>query len=248
MRTVILAGGKGTRLRPFTITIPKPIVPVGDTAVMEILVRQLARAGCERVTVALSHLAQLIMAYFGDGRKWGLDIDYSVEDEPLGTIGPLRLIEDLPENFLVMNGDVLTDLDFAEFFARHVDSGAEATIATYRRDVKIDFGVLKYDSDESRITGFVEKPVERFGVSMGIYAFSRRILELVPTDRAYGFDNLMLDMIAAGRDVRGYQFDGYWLDIGRPDDYQRANDEFERLREKFLPDGPPSGKQTPKER
>lgn len=245
MRTVILAGGKGMRLRPFTATIPKPLVPVGDMAIMEIVVHQLARAGCEHITVAVSHLAQLIMAYFGDGEKWGVRIEYSVEDEPLNTIGPLKLIEDLPENFLVMNGDILTDLDFAEFFDRHVAGGAEATIATYQRDVKIDFGVLACDGPDSRIVRFVEKPVEHFSVSMGVYAFSRRILELVPAGRPYGFDQLMLDMIAAERDVRAYPFDGYWLDIGRGDDYERANNQFEQLRQRLLGE---SSAERPKER
>lgn len=238
MRTVILAGGKGTRLRPFTATIPKPLVPVGDMAIMEIVVRQLARAGCEHITVAVSHLAQLIMAYFGDGGKWDLKMDYSREDEPLNTIGPLKLIKDLPENFLVMNGDVLTDLDFGEFYESHVSSGAEATIATYQRDVKIDFGVLDSSEDSGRIVRFVEKPVEHFRVSMGVYAFSCRILDMVPAGRPYGFDQLMLDMIAAKRDVRGYPFDGYWLDIGRGDDYERANSEFEQIRHTLLPEDP----------
>ncbi|MCE5325603.1 MAG: nucleotidyltransferase family protein [Planctomycetaceae bacterium] len=236
MEAVILAGGKGTRLAPYTTVIPKPLVPVGDMAVMEIVVNQLARAGCTRVTVAVSHLAQLIQAYFGDGSKWGLAIDYSVEDQPLSTIGPLRLIDNLPENFLVMNGDVLTDLDLAGFFAAHVSSKAQATIATYRRDVKVDFGVLESARD-GRLTRFAEKPIEHFHVSMGVYAFSRAILELVPSGKPYGFDQLMLDMIAAGRDVRCRRHDGYWLDIGRPDDYQAACEQFEKMRGALL--GPP---------
>lgn len=235
MRVVILAGGKGTRLRPYTTTIPKPIVPIGDMAIMEIVIRQLARFGCEHITVAVSHLAQIIMAYFGDGEKWGLKIDYSFEAKPLSTIGPLKLIPDLPEHFLVMNGDVLTDLDFAELYADHVASGAIATVATYERDVRIDFGVLKYEDAQHRIVGFTEKPVEHFSVSMGVYAFSRRILEFVPENTFYGFDNLMLDLIKNGCDVRARPFDGYWLDIGRPDDYDRANAEFEQVRQRFLP-------------
>jgi NDP-mannose synthase len=234
MRVVILAGGRGTRLRPFTTNLPKPIVPVGDMAIMEIVVRQLAHFGCTHVTVAVSHLAQLIMAYFGDGAPWGLKIDYSVEHKPLSTIGPLRLIPDLPADFLVMNGDVLTDLNFADLYRSHLDSGAIGTVATYERDIKIDFGVLRYAADR-RILGFVEKPVEHFSVSMGVYAFSRRILELVPDDTAFGFDDLMLALIARGADVRAYPFLGYWLDIGRPDDYDRANTEFEGLRDRLLP-------------
>ena len=167
MHTVILAGGKGTRLRPYTTRIPKPVVPIGDMAIMEVVLRQLVTAGCQRVTVAVNHLAQLIMAYFGDGAKWGLQIDYSIEDAPLGTIGPLRLIQDLPDNFLVTNGDILTDLDFGKFFQSHLASKAMATIATYQRNVKIDFGVLKYQSDH-RIVEFFEKPTEHFCVSIGV--------------------------------------------------------------------------------
>lgn len=238
MRVVILAGGRGTRLRPFTTTIPKPIVPVGDKAIMEILVRQLARHGCDHVTVAVSHLAQLIMAYFGDGSQWGLKIDYSIEHKPLGTIGPLKLIRDLPEHFMVMNGDILTDLDFGALFRTHVSSGALATVATYERDVRIDFGVLRYEPSTHRVVGFVEKPVEHFSVSMGAYAFSRRILDFVPDDTAFGFDHLMLTLIERGLDVRAYPFHGFWLDIGRPDDYDRANTEFEQIREQFLPPEP----------
>ena len=235
MRTIILAGGQGTRLRPYTSTIPKPIVPVGDQAIMEVVVQQLARSGCRHITVAVSHLAQLVMAYFGDGRRWGLKIDYSIEDKPLSTIGPLKLINDLPDHFLVMNGDVLTDLNFGDLYRTHLDSGAIGTIATYERDVKIDFGVLGYDSATRKVVEFTEKPVEHFSVSMGVYAFSRRILDLVPEDEPFGFDDLMLAFIRGGYDARSYPFNGYWLDIGRPDDYDRANEEFEQMRDRLLP-------------
>ena len=183
------------------------------------------------------HLAQLIMAYFGDGRQWGLKLDYSIEDKPLSTIGPLKLIEDLPDDFLVMNGDVLTDLDFGEFYRTHLDSEAIATVATYERDVKIDFGVLEYSGD-NRIVGFCEKPIEHFSVSMGVNAFSRRILDLVPEHRAFGFDDLMLALIKKKCDVQAYPFGGYWLDIGRPDDYDRANAEFDAVRDRLLPSLP----------
>jgi NDP-sugar pyrophosphorylase family protein len=234
MRAVLLAGGKGTRLRPFTTTIPKPLVPVGDIPIMELLLRQLAARGCDRVTVAVGHMAQLIMAYFGDGAKWGLEIDYSIEDEPLNTIGPLKLIPDLPEHFLVMNGDLLTDLDMSELYRAHTASGAVGTVATYERDVRIDFGVLSYEGDERRVSGFVEKPVEHFSVSMGIYAFSREILELVPDGEPFGFDELMLACIENDLDVRAFPHDGYWLDIGRPDDYDQANRDVDGLIRKVL--------------
>jgi NDP-sugar pyrophosphorylase family protein len=234
MRAVLLAGGKGTRLRPFTATIPKPLVPVGDLPIMELLIRQLARHGCERLTVAVGHMAQLIMAYFGDGERWGLSIDYSIEDCPLGTIGPLKLIRDLPERFLVMNGDLLTDLDMSALHEAHAESGAVATIATYERDISIDFGVLHWEGPDRRITRFVEKPREHFSVSMGIYAFSRDVLDLVPEGRPFGFDQLMLACIERGLDVRAYPHEGYWLDIGRPDDYDRANRDVDSIIEKLL--------------
>jgi NDP-sugar pyrophosphorylase family protein len=234
MRAIILAGGKGTRLKPFTSTIPKPLVPLGDMPILEIVLRRLAASGCERATMTVGHMADLLMAYFGDGGKWGLSVDYSVEDEPLGTIAPLRLIEDLPEDFLVMNGDLLTDLDYAAIFRAHVESGAVATIATYEREVTIDFGVLGFDAETRRLTEFVEKPHERFSVSMGIYAFSRSVMDLVPESGPFGFDELMIASIERGLDVRAYPYDGYWLDIGRPDDYDRANEDFEKIRKRLL--------------
>ena len=234
MRTVILAGGKGTRLKPYTATLPKPLVPLGDMAVMEVVLRQLVRAGCARATVAVGHLSQLIRAYFGDGSRWGIDVDYSTEEIPLGTVGPLKCIEDLPGTFLVLNGDVVTDLDFGAFYAEHVASGALATIATYEREVKIDFGLLGYEGEDRRIVRFSEKPVERYHVSMGVYAFSREILDFVPDGCAFGFDELMLRCVAEGADIRAYPFDGYWLDIGRPDDFDRANRDFEALRGRLL--------------
>jgi NDP-sugar pyrophosphorylase family protein len=233
MEAVILAGGLGTRLKPYTTVIPKPIVPVGEKAIMEIVINQLVSYGFTRATLAVNHLAQLIMAYFGNGERYGLQIEYSFEDKPLGTIGPLKLIQHLPDNFLVMNGDILTDFDFESFYKKHVESGAIATIATYERDVKIDFGVLHYDATNNMIDRFTEKPTHHYSVSMGIYAFSNRILNFVPEDQAYGFDQLMLDMIANNEEIQAYPFDGYWLDIGRPDDYEKAGREYPTMKNKF---------------
>jgi NDP-sugar pyrophosphorylase family protein len=234
MRAIILAGGKGTRLRPYTTVIPKPIVPVGGMAIMEILIRKLVTDGCDHITVAVNHQAQIIMAYFGDGSKWGVNIDYSIEDRPLNTIGPLKLIENLPENFLVMNGDILTDLNFGDFYKSHIKSSAMGTIATFKREAKIDFGVLTYDESEKRITEFKEKPVNHYSVSMGIYAFSKKILNIVPDNTPFGFDELMIKMISNKNDLKAYPFEGYWLDIGRPDDYDRANEVFQNLKSYFL--------------
>ena len=225
MRAVILAGGKGTRLRPFTATLPKPLVPVGDRAILDVVLAQLRKAGVERVTIAVNHLAQLIMAYFGEGGRVGLKIDYSLEDKPLSTIAPLKLIKDLPENFFVMNGDVLSDLDFEKFQKFHADNDADITVATYERDSKIDFGVLQVDANRG-IVGFEEKPSYHFSVSMGVYLVNRRLLEIVPDDTAFGFDDLMLACIAQGRRALSFPHSGYWLDIGRPDDDAKANEKI----------------------
>ncbi len=228
MRAVILAGGKGTRLRPFTATLPKPLVPVGDRSILDIVLAQLKAAGVTRVTMAVNHLAHLIMAYFGDGGRWDLQIDYSLEDRPLSTIAPLTLIDDLPEHFFVMNGDVLTDLDFGDLYQRHVASGAEITVATFERDARIDFGVLRSD-EARRVVGFEEKPSYHFTVSMGVYVLSRSLLDVVPPGEPFGFDDLMLTCIDQGRQAMTYPHDGYWLDIGRPGDYEEANERVDEL-------------------
>lgn len=234
---VILAGGKGTRLRPYTTTIPKPLVPIGDeSAILEIVLRQLASNGFRRATIAIGHLGELIRAYVGDGGQWGVEVDYAVEAAPLGTIGPVVTILDrLPEHFLVLNGDILTDLGYAALLEAHVASGAPLTIATYERDVAVDFGVLEVR--DGRVVGFSEKPVLHYDVSMGVYALSRSTLAGYRSGQALGFDQLVLDLLAAGREPASYPFDGYWLDIGRPDDYDRANAEFGGLRSRLLPEG-----------
>jgi len=235
MRAVILAGGKGTRLRPFTATLPKPLVPIGDRAVLEIVLQQLSNCGITHVTMAVSHLAHLLQAYFGNGEKWNLKIDYSLEDKPLSTIAPLKLIPDLPENFFVMNGDVLTDLNLVELYESHRRSDSDITVATFQRDDKIDFGVLDTDPD-NKIVGFREKPVYQFNVSMGVYVLNRRILDMVPDDTAFGFDHLMYACIEQKRKAICYPHNGFWLDIGRPDDYAQAQENINELLKTILPD------------
>lgn len=239
MHAVILAGGRGVRLRPYTTAFPKPLVPIGDEfAIIEIVLRQLRSHGFTSASIAIGHLGQLIRAYCGDGSQWSLDIGYWPEDRPLGTMGPVvSNLDDLPEHFLVMNGDVLTDLDYRGLLEGHVDSGAPLTVATYDRVVKIDFGVLDVGGDRGdRIVAFREKPVEHFSVSMGVYAASRETLRPYPAGEALGFDELVLDLIETGVPPRVHPFDGYWLDIGRPDDYDRANEEWESLRPRLLPE------------
>ncbi|WP_406504135.1 NDP-sugar synthase [Streptomyces sp. NBC_00212] len=234
MHAVILAGGKGVRLRPYTTALPKPLVPIGDQhAILEIVLRQLAAAGFTGCTIAIGHLGQIIRAYVGDGERWGLDIDYSTEESPLGTIGPLLTMRDrLPESFLVMNGDILTDLDYADVLTRHRASGAPLTIATYARKVLIDFGVLT--TDDNKVVAFTEKPSMDYRVSMGVYGLSLDTLAGYTPGLPLGFDELVLDLLKAETPPHAYAFDGYWLDIGRPDDYDRANAEFTTHRSLLL--------------
>ncbi len=229
MRAIILAGGKGTRLRPYTTLIPKPLVPLGGKySILEIIILQLREAGFSHITLAVNHLSQLIMAYFGDGSRLGVRIDYSLEEGELSTIGPLTLIDQLPESFLVMNGDILCDLDYRAFYEAHMAVGGAISVSAFRRQVKIDFGVLRYDVS-GRLESFQEKPEYDFDVSMGIYCINRSVIQALPRGQKYGFDNLMIDSLAANRRVDIRPFDGYWLDIGRPDDYEYADANFDDL-------------------
>ncbi len=231
-RAIILAGGKGTRLRPYTVVLPKPLMPIGEFPILEVIIKQLASAGFDHITMAVNHQAEIIKAFFVDGAKWGIRIDYSLEDQPLGTMGPLKLISDLPPHFLVMNGDILTDLDFAGFHDTHVAEGGVFSISSHRREQLIDYGVL--ETENGRLTGLREKPRMHYEVSMGVYMMSRQALPHVPEGRYYGFDQLMHDLISAGEAVAVRHFDGYWLDIGRPDDYAAAIDIFEKSSHTFL--------------
>lgn len=226
VRAVILAGGAGTRLLPYTTVLPKPLMPVGDRPILERVLVRLREAGVRRVTISIGHLAELIRAFFGDGEKWGIEIDYAIEDEPLGTMGPLKLIGGLGENFFVLNGDVLTDLDITAVYQRHLETGAALTIATYRREVKIDFGVLHCGGEDGRVTAFEEKPTLPYNVSMGVYVLSRRCLDFIPSTTYFGFDHLVLKLLEAGENVQTQRHEGQWLDIGRPEDYDRANREM----------------------
>lgn len=224
-RAVILAGGKGTRLKPYTVSLPKPLVPIGEMPILEIIIRQLAKSGFDHITITVNHMADIIRAFCGDGSKWGVTIDYSLEDKPLSTMGPLKLIHDLPENFLVMNGDVLTDLDFGQFYDEHVRSGNIFTVSAFTRDQKVDYGVLEIGAD-NKLTDFIEKPTNRYNVSMGVYMASKKVLEYIPENQFYGFDHLMLDLIKDQHPATVKIHSGYWLDIGRPDDYEKACKDF----------------------
>ena len=232
-RAIILAGGKGTRLRPYTIVLPKPLMPIGEYPILEVVIRQLVSHSFDHITITVNHQAELIKAFFGDGSKWDVKIDYSMEDEPLGTMGPLRLITDLPDNFLVMNGDILTDLNYSSFFERHQSKNNLFTISSYLRSHLVDYGVLKKNNDNI-LTGFHEKPEKNYEVSMGIYMINKRIVKYIPKNKEFGFDHLMLEMIKNKKPIKINTYNGYWLDIGRPDDYIQAIEEFTNMKPKFL--------------
>ena len=231
-RAVILAGGKGTRLRPYTVVLPKPLMPIGEYPILEVIIRQLVYFGFDHITLAVNHQADLLKAFFGDGTSWGVKIDYSLENSPLGTMGPLKLIPDLPKNFLVMNGDVLTDLNLAEFYKEHELSSRIFSIASKIRHQHIDYGVLLVD-EEKALIGFEEKPKVTYQVSMGVYMVNSDILQVLP-DGAFGFDDLMLSLIKLDKKVNVKDHSGYWLDIGRPDDYMEAISIFETQKSIFL--------------
>lgn len=227
MKAIILAGGKGTRLGRVTKIIPKPLVPVGDKPILERLFDNLRQNGVVDITLCVNYLSDLIESYFGDGTKFGIKLDYSKEDKELSTIGPLKLIKNLPDDFLVINGDTLTDLNFAELFDYHKRIGAIATIATHKKVVNIDLGVLEVDLETRRILDFDEKPDIYFEVSTGIYVFNRKILDYVPDGEFFGFDDLMYELLEKNEKVCSYHHSGLWLDIGRKDDYEEANKMFE---------------------
>ena len=233
MKAVILAGGKGSRLAPYTKVIPKPLMPIGDMPILEVLLHQVKRAGVHEVVLSVGHMASLLRAFFQEGQHLGLQVRYSYEDTPLGTAGPLTRITGLDDTFLVMNGDVLTTLDFSDLVRYHRASKAQVTIAMYNKQVKIDLGVLKLN-DGDQVVGYIEKPTYEYQVSMGVYVFEPSVIKYIPPDQYFDFPSLILRLIEAGERVVGYSFSGYWQDLGRPDDYEQAISDFESMRGQFL--------------
>ena len=203
--------------------------------VLEVLIRQLKREGIDEVVLTVGHLSGILRAFFNDGAQFDINITYSYEDEPLGTAGPLSLVPGLDETFVVMNGDVLTTLRVGDLIKFHKEQGAAATIAMHRRDVRIDLGVIQWNGGDT-IAGYIEKPTYDYTVSMGLYVFEPRVLEYIPRGQYLDFPDLVLKLIAAGEKVTGYRFDGYWKDLGRPDDYEEAARDFTAMQAQFLPE------------
>jgi NDP-sugar pyrophosphorylase family protein len=234
-RVVILAGGKGTRLRPYTTVFPKPLMPISDMPIMEVVLRQLKYFGFRYITLSVNHMAELIQTFFGNGEKFGLQISYCMEDTPLGTAGSLSLVKNLTDNFLVMNGDLLTTIDYSVMMQNHIQSAAEATIGVFPREVKIDFGVLNI-TEGGRLLDYREKPKYEYLVSMGVNAFHKSVLEFIPENQYLDIPTLMMNLKNAGKRVMTFRSECEWLDIGRPDDYEQAVELFEKSRHKYLRD------------
>ncbi|MGA2331278.1 MAG: sugar phosphate nucleotidyltransferase [Syntrophales bacterium] len=237
MKAVILAGGKGTRLAPYTTIFPKPLVPLGHRPILDIIIRQLAYYGFRRIVLNVGYLAELIVAYFqtANSQLPLIDLSYFKEPKPMGTAGSLKMIPDLNETFLVMNGDILTSMDYSKLVAYHKGHGGILTIGMHKKQVKIDLGVIEAGQDNI-LTGYIEKPNKEYSVSMGIYVYEPDVLKYIEPDTYLDFPTLVLRLIESGKKVVGYPCDDYWLDIGCHDDYIRAQDEFEQMIDIFLPE------------
>jgi len=225
MKTVILCGGRGTRLAPYTSVLPKPLLPVGERAILEIALERLRNAGFTDVVLSVGYLAHLIRAVVDSAPLHGLSIDYVSESEPMGTAAPLRLVEGLDDTFLVMNGDVLTTLNFGSLVDFHESHGWQLTIAAHERKTRLDYGVLDVD-DSGGLEGFSEKPEVMSIVSMGVYVMEPEVLDLIPPNEAFDFPDLVHALTGAGRGVGVYRYSGYWRDLGRHEDYEAANAEW----------------------
>lgn len=234
-RAVILCGGKGKRLRPYTHLLPKPLMPIGEIPILEIVVRQLIYFGLSHITLAVNHQANVIKSFFGNGSKWNIKIDYSFEDKQLSTMAPLKLINDLPNNFLVMNADILTDLNYGKLIRFHERKKNLFTISSKQRVQDIDYGVLKVNK-MNELMDFTEKPQKKFIVSMGIYVINKKVLKYIPNNKKFGFDDLMLKLLKNKIRVNIKNHNKYWLDIGRPEDYSKAIKIFEDKKNIFLHD------------
>lgn len=234
MKTIILAGGKGVQPVPYPYILPKPLMPIDGMPILEILLSRLSYSGLTDVTLTVGQLSQLFEAFFQDGKKWGLDLKYSLESEPLGTAGPLSLIEGLEkQTFLVANGDVLTDLEFGDMLSFHQREGGIATLAVYQRQVHIDLGTIR-TNNMGWVVDYQEKPSFEFTATMGINIFEPKVMEYIPRRQHLDFPDLVLKLIAAGEKVVTYPHHGYWMDLGSPLDYQQAVKDFERMRNSFL--------------
>ncbi len=231
---VILAGGKGTRLVPYTTIFPKPLMPIDGMPILEVIVRQLAHFRIKEMILTVSPQTEpLLCAYFGDGSRYGVNVQYSREEKPLGTAGPLSLLSDLPETFLVMNGDILTTLNYRRLIRYHRQKRGVITIAMSQRKVPLELGVMECDR-KARLKAYLEKPVLSYSVSMGIYVFDKRVLGWIPRGKYLDFPELIQKLLKQRERVACYPNNDFWLDIGRHEDYEEAQKKFQEKRKKIL--------------
>jgi NDP-sugar pyrophosphorylase family protein len=236
IKAVVLAGGRGTRLAPYTTVLPKPLMPIGDIPVLDVVIRQLVRAGATEVILSVGYLAELIMAYCGDGSRYPVKLTYVREESPLGTVGPLGLIPGLNETFFLLNGDVITTLDLGALLAFHRREGAALTVAVNRREVQINYGVVER-LENNEIRAYKEKPTLEYLVGMGICVFEPAALRMLTPGEKLDVPELLARCFKAGVKVAGYLSNDYWLDIGRIDDYQQAVTDFESMKDRLLGTG-----------
>ena len=234
MKAIILAGGRGTRLAPYTSVLPKPLMPIDGIPILEVIVKQLVHFGIKELIFTVSLQSEpLLSAYFGDGKRYKTHILYSREEKPLGTAGPLSVLKDLPETFLVMNGDILTTLDYQKLIQYHRRQNAMVTIAMNQKKIRLELGVMEFNRNH-RLTRYVEKPTLSYSVSMGIYVFEKRILQWIPKKQYFDFPELIQKLIKQGEKVICYPSDDFWLDIGGHEDYEEAQKKFQKMRKKLL--------------
>ena len=236
MKALILVGGKGTRLKPYTNSIPKPLLPVGEKPILEIILMQLKNSGVNEVILAVGHMSQLFESFFGDGSRLGINISYTFEDKPVGTAGAIAYaIDFFEDDFIVMNGDLLTTLNYKKMYHTHQKKCASGTIAISRREVKMDFGIVETDS-EGLLTSYKEKPSYYYDFGMGVNIINvDAVRPFLEKGKYLDMPNLMLLLKESGRKVYSYQEDCFWLDMGRPDDYEKANEVFLKRQREFLP-------------
>jgi NDP-sugar pyrophosphorylase family protein len=234
MLAVIMAGGRGTRLAPYTTVLPKPLMPLHDRPIIDVIIRQLVAAGIDAINISVGHLGGLIEAWVRSAGQFDVPISFVYENDPLGTAGALKVTAPANDSFIALNGDILTTLSFSALVEAHASSGAVATLAVTERQVDIEYGVVHRDSSR-RLIGFEEKPAIRYTVSMGVYAFAARVVDYIETGERIDFPDLLIRMLEAGERVAVFPFDGYWRDIGNRDDYGAAIDEFSTWPERFIP-------------
>lgn len=229
LNAVIMAGGKGERLLPLTADCPKPLLKIGDKPIIEHNIDRLATYGISRVIISIRYLGHQIREYFGNGTDKDLSIEYIEEIEPLGTFGALSLVADFDsDHILLMNSDLLTNIDFTDFYSSYIASGADLMIASVPYQVKVPYAVLEIENGD--VVSFDEKPTYNYYSNGGIYLFKKSLLELVPQNTFYNATDFMEELIAANKKVSHYPILGYWLDIGRPEDFEKAQIDIKHIK------------------